>query len=104
LLAWQLATGQPPEVERPYTLGMKNRWLCGDIDHLLLRLFRSERSLHLPPGAPSKWRALADFLKFAQPGLHYDVDTRDDLRPSLYELRRYAGDLFMPRQAMVQVK
>src|SRR4029077_21269913 len=54
-LAWQLATGQRPEVRRPYAVGVKNRWLCGDVDHLLLRLFRSERSLHLPAGAPSKW-------------------------------------------------
>ena len=103
-LAWQLATGQRAEVKRPYTVGVKNRWLCGDLDHLLLRLFRSERSLHLPAGTPSKWRALADFLKFSEPGLHYDVDTRDDLRPSLYELRRYAGALFTPRQSMVPLK
>jgi predicted ATP-grasp superfamily ATP-dependent carboligase len=97
-LAWQLATGQRPEVRRPYAVGVKNRWLCGDVDHLLLRLFRSERSLHLPAGAPSKWRALANFLKFAGPGLHYDVATRDDLRPSLYELRQYAGAFFTPPQ------
>jgi hypothetical protein len=76
---------------------VKNRWLCGDVDHLLLRLFRSERSLHLPAGAPSKWRALVDFLKFAQPGLRYEMTTRDDLRPSLYELRQYAGALFTPQ-------
>ena len=64
------------------------------LDHLLLRLFRSERSLHLPDGAPSKWRALADFLKFTEPGLRYDVATGDDMRPWLYELRRWASDLF----------
>jgi predicted ATP-grasp superfamily ATP-dependent carboligase len=92
-LAWQLATGQRPDVPRRYAVGVKNRWLCGDLDHLLLRLFRSKRSLHLPAGAPSKWRALADFLTCAGPDLHYDVATRDDLRPSLYELRQYAGSL-----------
>jgi len=100
-LASQLATGQRPEAPRPYTVGVKNRWLCGDVDHLLLRLCRSERSLQLPPGAPSRWRALADFLKFAEPGLHYDVDARDDPRPSMYELRRYAGALFIHRRAAV---
>jgi predicted ATP-grasp superfamily ATP-dependent carboligase len=89
-LAWQLATGQRPEVTRPYTVGVKNRWLCGDVDHLLLRLLRSERSLHLPAGTPSKWRALADFLKFAERGLRYEVVSRDDPRPFLYELRQYA--------------
>jgi len=103
-LAWQLATGQRPEAQRPYAVGVKNRWLCGDIDHLLMRLFRSEQSLHLPAGTPSKWRALADFLKFAEPGLHYDVTTRDDVRPWLYELRQYAGALFTPQQPTVHVK
>jgi predicted ATP-grasp superfamily ATP-dependent carboligase len=93
-LAYQLATGHPPERQQPYAVGVKNRWLAGDLDHLLLRLFRNERSLHLPDGAPSKWRALADFLKFAQPGLRYDVNTRDDLRPWLYEIRQYASALF----------
>src|SRR4029077_11048979 len=65
-LAWQLATGRRPEVPRPYAVGVKNRWLCGDVDHLLMRLFRSARSLQLPAGASSKWRAIADFLKFAE--------------------------------------
>jgi predicted ATP-grasp superfamily ATP-dependent carboligase len=97
-LACQLATGRRPEVPQPYAVGVKNRWLCGDVDHLLMRLFRSARSLHLPAGTSSKWRALADFLKFAEPGLHYDVAARDDMRPSLYELRQYAGALFMPQQ------
>jgi len=100
-LAWQLATGQRPEVRRPYALGVKNRWLCGDLDHLLLRLFRSERALHLPAGAPSKWRALADFLKFTGPGVRYDVAARDDIGPSLYELRQYAAALFMNRRAVL---
>jgi predicted ATP-grasp superfamily ATP-dependent carboligase len=103
-LAWQLATGQRPEVLPPYAVGVRNRWLCGDVDHLLLRLFRSERSLHLPAGTRSKWRALADFLKFSEPGLHYDVATRDDLRPSIYELRQWAGALFMPPRPTVHLK
>src|SRR5262249_38745780 len=40
-LACQLATGQRPAIDRPYAIGVKNRWLAGDLDHLLLRLFRS---------------------------------------------------------------
>src|SRR5262249_18223760 len=96
-LAYRLAPGQRPNVEQPYTVGVKNRWIAGDVDHLLLRLFRSEKALGLPESAPSKFRAVADFLKFAQPGLRYDVGARDDMRPSLYELRRYLAALFGSR-------
>jgi predicted ATP-grasp superfamily ATP-dependent carboligase len=99
-LAYQLATGRRPDVLTPYAVGVKNRWLFGDVDHLLLRLFRSERSLHLPAGAPSKWRALADFLKFTEPGLRYEMTARDDWRPSLYELRQYAGALLTPQMTV----
>jgi predicted ATP-grasp superfamily ATP-dependent carboligase len=97
-LACQLAIGRPPADAPSYAVGVRNRWLCGDVDHLLLRLFRSARSLHLPPGAPSRWRAVAEFLRFAEPGLRYEVASRDDLRPSVYELRRYVGALFAPRR------
>ncbi len=99
-LAYQLATGQRPLGRQPYAVGVKNRWLAGDLDHLLLRLFRDEKSLHLPDGAPSKWSALADFMKFVQPGLRYDVGTRGDMRPWLYELRQYAAGLFGSRRTV----
>ena len=86
-LAYQLALGRRAETDAPYTVGLKNRWLWGDVDHLLMRLFRSRRALDLPAGAPSRWRALADFLKFADPRVRYEIVSRDDLRPFFYELR-----------------
>ena len=51
-LACQLARGVPPEAPRAVRLGVKNRWLLGDLDHLLLRLVRSAEALDLPDGAP----------------------------------------------------
>src|SRR5205814_7135271 len=73
--------------------GVKSRWPLGDLDHLLLRLFKSKQALHLPDGAPSKLRTVVDFLKFAGPGLHYEVISHDDPRPFLYELRQHATAL-----------
>jgi predicted ATP-grasp superfamily ATP-dependent carboligase len=86
LLACQLAVGGSPVISRSYTVGVKSRWLLGDVDHLLLRLFKNERDLHLPESAPSKLRAVGDFLRFAGPNLHYEVIDFDDPRPFLYEL------------------
>jgi predicted ATP-grasp superfamily ATP-dependent carboligase len=89
----QLARGRRPEPSRTYRLGVKSRWLLGDLDHLLLRLFKRDRDLRLPDAAPSRIRTLLDFLKFAGQGLHYEVLDRDDLRPFLYEVRQYLGAL-----------
>ena len=42
--------------------GCRSRWLLGDLDHLLIRLRRSDRDL--PDTVPSKLQTLVDFLKF----------------------------------------
>jgi len=56
------ALGQHPEPVRTYRIGLKSRWWWGDVDHLLARLRRSRDELALPPGAPGRWHAIADFL------------------------------------------
>lgn len=96
-LSCQLAIGDRPDIPPTYRVGVKSRWLLGDLDHLLLRMRHSDRDLNLPDFAPSKGRALLDFLKFVEPGLRYEVEDRDDVRPFLYEVRKYAKDLFHNR-------
>jgi hypothetical protein len=88
-LSCQLALGQAVDGPRQYEIGVKSRWLLGDLDHLLMRLFDSDDD-HLPDGMPSKVRAVIDFLQPAGRGLHYDVISRDDPRPFLHEARDYA--------------
>jgi hypothetical protein len=85
-LVYQLALGAAPESSPAYQIGVKSRWLLGDLDHLLLRLCKSNRDLCLPPSAPSRLRAVLDFLTFSEPGLHYEDADGDDLRPFLYEI------------------
>ena len=89
-LFYQLALDRHPDVCGSYRAGVKSRWLLGDLDHLLLRLFKSDRALRLPESAPSRARTLLDFLKFAEPGLHYEVVDPDDLQPCFREIRQYA--------------
>jgi len=87
-LSYRLALGQPLDIPSGYTVGVKSRWLLGDLDHLLLRLFRSDRDL--TDLAPSKLRSLVEFLTWA-PGVRHEVFRRDDPRPMLHELACYAN-------------
>ncbi len=42
-LLLQMAKGQHVNVpENSYRCGVKSRWLLGDLDHLLMRLFKSD--------------------------------------------------------------
>jgi len=92
-LAFQLARGIRPGAAPQYHLGVKNRWVLGDLDHLVLRLCRSADALDLPDGAPSTARALLDFLKIFEPKLHYEVISGTDWRPFVCELRHYLRGL-----------
>jgi predicted ATP-grasp superfamily ATP-dependent carboligase len=82
LLLETLGDGPPP-VPAEYRLGVRSRWFWGDVDATLIRLFGKERRLERE--APSRLRALAQFLTFWQPGLHYENPRLSDLRPFLYE-------------------
>ena len=91
-LVYQLARGQRPAAG-PYRVGVKSRWLLGDLDHLLMRWLHRERDLDLPDSAPSRWRTLRDFLSPAGPDAHYEVLSRDDPRPFRHELSAYVTAL-----------
>ena len=93
-LSWQLALRQAIETQPPYTVGVQSRWLLGDLDHVLLRLFHSDGDQHLPQGAPSRARALIDFLNPTGRHVHYDVFSASDPGPFAFEARQYAGDIF----------
>jgi protein-tyrosine-phosphatase/predicted ATP-grasp superfamily ATP-dependent carboligase len=81
------------EPDHGYKIGIKSRWFLGDVDHLLLRLMKPERVLNLPFGSPSRWRSIVEFCRFVQPDLHYEVERQDDMRPAIYEWKRYIGNL-----------
>lgn len=68
-----------------YRTGVRTRWLWGDIDALLLRLFKPEESLDLPPGFPSRGRYLAEFIKSFNPATRLEIERLTDLRPALHE-------------------
>ena len=89
-LSWQLALGHAIATPPDYKVGAKSRWLLGDLDHLVMRLFHDDATQHLPEGAPSRARAVANFLQPIAPGMRYDVIDANDPRPFVYEARYYA--------------
>lgn len=90
LLLLNMAMGRAETApENGYRVGVKSRWLLGDLDQLLMRLTRKESSLNLPPGAPSKIQSLMSFCRFFERDLFYEIEQWDDLGPSKYEIMQY---------------
>jgi hypothetical protein len=76
-----------------YCIGTKSRWLLGDLDHLLLRLTKSNSELHLDPHTLSRSRCLAEFFKLFQHDLHYEVESLSDPGPAFVEYRDWFSHL-----------
>ena len=56
------ALGEDVRGSEPYRVGVRGRWWWGEVDHLLARLRHSNAALALPPDAPGRARAVADFV------------------------------------------
>jgi predicted ATP-grasp superfamily ATP-dependent carboligase len=75
------ARGRPVEPVVDYRVGVRSRWWWGDVDHLVGRLRHSDAQLAMGAGAPSRWGAIADFLKIWRPGDHSEVFRLSDPLP-----------------------
>src|SRR5206468_3161317 len=84
-LTCELALGREPDPPKSYEVGVRSRWLLGDLDHLLLRLLKHDGDLHLPESAPSRARVIADFMRFGGANVRCDVERPGDLRPLFHE-------------------
>ena len=67
LLLARCALGLPAPPVDKYRVGIRSRWLWGDVDHMYARLRRSAAELHLDNAAPSRLAVVVDFLRF-RPG------------------------------------
>lgn len=78
------ATGRAtPGGDAPaYALGVRTRWLWGDVDALLQTLLRKGRAVGWDP---PRLAALVDFARFRGAGLHYDNPKWDDPSPFVFE-------------------
>jgi hypothetical protein len=87
-----ITTGDVPPVS-DYKIGVKSRWLMGDLDHLLMRLLKSETQLRLPPGHPGRMATLLEFLRFYRPGMKYEILRSNDPGPFLMEFKEWLRQL-----------
>ncbi len=93
-LLYQAMNGMPIAVpNNAYRIGTKSRWLLGDLDHLLLRLTKSNSDLRLDAHAVSRGRCLAEFFKLFQHDLHYEIESLTDPGPALMEYRNWFSHL-----------
>jgi predicted ATP-grasp superfamily ATP-dependent carboligase len=83
-----VAAGNGPAEPGPYTVGVRTRWLAGDLDALLLLLTRSRQRLDLPASHPGRVATLASFLRPWGGNLNFEIERRDDLGPARLEWRR----------------
>jgi predicted ATP-grasp superfamily ATP-dependent carboligase len=92
LLLYRLACGEDAPPQFDYKVGVKSRWLLGDLDQLFIRLTRSGGLNGLSERFGSRLGACIEFLKFYERDLHYEVFRLDDSRPGWFELKEYMRD------------
>jgi len=88
-MLYQIITKGDVEPVFDYKIGVKSRWLMGDLDHLLMRMLKSDARLKLPPGHPGRMATLLGFLKFYGRGMKYEILKFDDPGPFFEELKEW---------------
>ena len=69
-------------------IGVRTRWLLGDVDHLLIALRRADMR---EATGRSRFQVCLDFLRSFRDGSRLEVLRRDDWRPFARELRGWVG-------------
>lgn len=85
-LLYKVAIRERLEKINSYKIGIKSRWLLGDLDNLYLT-FKKHSMRHF--NSFSKWRVIGAFLNFFDKNTRYEVNRWGDLKPFLFELRHY---------------
>ncbi|MFY9530082.1 MAG: ATP-grasp domain-containing protein [Candidatus Acidiferrales bacterium] len=93
LLLYRLANGENVSSQFSYKLGVKSRWLLGDLDHLWIRLTHPEEANGFSQSGVSKVRACLNFIKLYQRDMHYEVFRFEDRGPGWYEMKSYVRQL-----------
>ncbi len=83
-LLYRLVTEGKTESVFSYKMGVKGRWLIGDVENLLSVLRGKPRIKALRVG---KLRTILNFLKFYEKDLHYDDFSADDPMPFFMNIR-----------------
>lgn len=85
-LLYQLARGGPIDSVAGYQVGIRNRWLLGDLDSLYIGLKGGE-------ALRQKLRRVFAFLNSGHARTRYEVNRWEDMAPFYLELRQYFSAL-----------
>jgi predicted ATP-grasp superfamily ATP-dependent carboligase len=96
---YRLANGEELPCQFSYKVGVRSRWLLGDLDHLLIRMTHSGATNGGFRYPTSKLRASLDFMKFYERDLHYEILRFEDPGPGWYEWKSYVRELFRHRSS-----
>lgn len=88
------ASGEAVAASLDYRIGVRTRWMLGDLDHLLARLMRTRERLGLPPGAPGRIGASLAFLRGFFPPIRDEVFRINDPAPAFREAAGWLRDSF----------
>jgi predicted ATP-grasp superfamily ATP-dependent carboligase len=82
----QAARGEEVTPVHHWRVGLRSRWVMGEIDHLIARLRHSRTDLDLPSDAPGLFRTVASILIPWRPNQRNDVFRVSDPIPALREV------------------
>jgi predicted ATP-grasp superfamily ATP-dependent carboligase len=92
-LLLQAALGRSVAPANQWRVGLRSRWVLGELDHLIARLRRSRTALSLPMDAPGVLQTALSILTPWRPGQRNDVMRISDPVPSLREASAWLREL-----------
>ena len=92
-----LASEQCLPVSADYRTGVRSRWFWGDVDLLLMYLFKKREALKLPKGHPGRLKAILSILLPWSRGQRFEILRISDIRPWLYETRMWVNSNILNR-------
>ncbi len=89
-LLFRMAQGEDIGKTSSYTVGVQSRWELGDLDHLLIRLFKKASISNVPLDQPKRLILLKNYtLDFFRSSVRNEVFQEGDTKPFLHELSDY---------------
>ncbi len=89
--------GESVDQRLPYRVGIRTRWLRGDLLYMLSRAKHGAAALYLDPAAPSPFRAAASYTALWRRRERLEVCDARDLRPFVHELGSWVRERFSRR-------
>jgi predicted ATP-grasp superfamily ATP-dependent carboligase len=84
---------KPTSLLSDYTVGRKQKWFFGMLDHLIIRLKKKHSLQNLPPKTPALWQVAKDLFSFSDENCSSDVYDAADLLPAITESKVYIKTL-----------